>query len=249
LAKPKGEELIAWAAKWDAATHEEKLKLAAEYGVTYETMRHWRSDSGIPVQKQEPVMRMSIEELLGCRPAVNLDFVFFDIETSNLTADFSILMTAAIKPYGLPPIVFRADDYPTWDGNRKNDYQITKDVADELRRHAVVVTHYGQYFDIPYIRAKMQKHGLEPLPPMFGIDTWQIAKKNFKVSTRRLKGLGEFFDIGEKDPVEGNLWMEAAYNGSREAMDRIVAHNIRDVELLERLACISFPYLKSIPRL
>jgi hypothetical protein len=84
---------------------------------------------------------------------------------------------------------------------------------------------------------------------MFGIDTWQIAKKNFKVSTRRLKGLGEFFDIGEKDPVEGNLWMEAAYNGSREAMDRIVAHNIRDVELLERLACISFPYLKSIPRL
>ena len=95
----------------------------------------------------------------------------------------------------------------------------------------------------------MTKHGVEPLPPMFGIDSWRIAKNNFKVSSRRLKNLAEYFDVGTKGGVEGGLWMDAAYNGSREAMDKIVEHNIIDVEVLEKLACISFHYLKSIPKL
>ena len=95
----------------------------------------------------------------------------------------------------------------------------------------------------------MVKHNLEPLPPMFGIDTWRIAKNNFQVSSRRLQNLVRFFDVGAKGQVEGGLWMSAAYDGSREAMDEIVKHNIVDVEVLEKLACISFPYLKSIPKL
>jgi len=180
---------------------------------------------------------------------VNLDFACFDIETSNLQADFSILLTACIKPYGQEPFVFRADNYPEWQTDRANDYQITKAIAEELRKHAIIVTHYGLYFDVPFLRAKMVKHSLEPLPQMFAIDTWSIARKNYKVTSRRLKNLVDFFDIGEKEPVEGELWMKAAYNGSKEAMDRIVQHNIRDVEVLEKLACISFPYLKSIPKL
>lgn len=43
--------------------------------------------------------------------------------------------------------------------------------------------------------------------------------------------------------------MEAAYSGSKEAMDKIVAHNIQDCILLEKLACLTFPFIKSIPRL
>jgi len=194
-------------------------------------------------------MKVTVDELLTLRPAKELDFISFDIETSNLNADFSILMTACIKPYGKDTIVFRADNYPEWEKDRANDYRITVDVSNELKKHAVVITHYGQYFDIPFLRAKMQKHGLDPLPLMYGIDTWRIAKNNFKVSSRRLKNLGTYFDIGDKEGVEGNLWMEAAYNGSKEAMDKIVEHNVIDVEVLEKLACISFQYLKAIPKL
>ena len=220
--------------------------------VTYDTAKHWRSEGEVPTRKhvnEEPRMTVTTPELLAMNPAVNLDFVCFDLETSNLKADFSVLLAACIKPFGQESIVFRADDYPEWEHYRADDSKITRDIAKELRKHAIVIGHYSQKFDLPYLRAKMVKHNLEPLPPMFGIDTWRIAKNNFQVSSRRLQNLVRFFDVGAKGQVEGGLWMSAAYDGSREAMDEIVKHNIVDVEVLEKLACISFPYLKSIPKL
>jgi uncharacterized protein YprB with RNaseH-like and TPR domain len=249
--KPEGEEWTNFVKEWHSRDHPGKVALANEYGVGYETAKHWISAAGEgkPIGAGGPRMSISVPELLAIRPSKELDFVMFDLETSNLQADFSVLLTACIKPYGKDAIVFRADNYPEWKTDRANDYRIVKDIADEIRKHAIVVTHYGMYFDIPFLRAKMVKHGLEPLPQMFALDTWAIAKKNYKVSSRRLKGLADFFDVGEKEPVEGRLWMDAAYNGSKEAMDKIVEHNIRDVEILERLACISFPYIRSLPKL
>ena len=85
---------------------------------------------------------------------------------------------------------------------------------------------------------------------MFGIDTWRIALKNFKVASRRQRSLSVFAQLRpEKEEPEGDRWMRAAFNGEKEAMDAIVKHNIIDVNELEKLACISFPYLKSIPKL
>jgi len=249
--KPEGEVWDSFVNNWYTLDHFGKVHLAGEFGVTYETAKHWISESGSTRKqvKDEPKMTVTIPELLSIRPSVHLDFVCFDIETSNLNADFSILLSACIKPYGQEAIVFRADDYPTWEKDRDNDKLITIAIANELRKHAIVIGHYSQRFDVPFFRAKMVKHGLEPLPPMFGIDTWRIAKNNFKVSSRRLATLTNYFDLGLKHPVEGRLWMKAAYSGSREAMDEIVEHNKLDVSLLEQLSCISFPYLRSIPKL
>ena len=250
--KPEGTELAEWCAQWDKARHAEKIDLAASCGVTYDTAKHWRSECGISIPPRTdalPKMQIPIEELLGMKPAVNLDFVSFDIETSNLRADFSIILSAVIKPFGCAPMVFRADGYPEWKTDRANDSGITKDIAEELAKHAIIITHYGQRFDIPFLRAKMVKHNLPVLPLMFGIDTWRIAKNNFAVSSRRLQTLVSFFDIGEKGGVDGGLWMDAAYNGSKEALDEIVKHNLIDCEVLEKLGCISFPFTKSIPRL
>ncbi len=248
--KPTGQDWEWFVDSWYSSDHNGKVKLAAQFGVSYDTMKHWVSESGSTrKQTKEPTMIITIPELLSMRPSVNLDFVCFDIETSNLQADFSILMTACIKPYGREAIVFRADNYPEWETDRANDYKITRAIAEELRKHAIVVGHFSSGFDIPFLRAKMTKHGLEPLPQMFGIDSWRIAKQNFKVSSRSLKNLANYFAIGEKEPVEGALWLSAAYGGDKDAMNKIVAHNVRDVEVLERLACISFPYLRSIGRL
>ncbi len=249
--KPEGKQWESFVDSWYNLDHDGKLALIIPLGVTYETAKHWISESGSTRKhvKEEPRMTVTVPELLAMRPSVNLDFVCFDIETSNLKADFSIFMVACIKLYEQEAIVFRVDNYPEWTVDRANDSKITRDIAKELRKHAIVIGHYSQRFDLPYFRAKMVKHGLEPLPPMFGIDTWRIAKNNFQVSSRRLQNLVRFFDIGEKGQVDGALWMDAAYNGSKEALDEIVTHCIKDVEVLEKLACISFPYLRSIPKL
>lgn len=247
--KPEGEAWDALVEEYYDADHDGKIAIAERLEVHPDTLKHWISDAGATRKPKEYRMKVPVPELLAAQPSVDLDFVSFDIETSNLNADFSVLLTSAIKPWGKEAIIFRADDYPTWKDDRANDFQITKDTAEELRKHAIVITHYGQYFDIPFLRAKMQKHGLEPLPQKFAIDTWQVARKNFKVSSRRLKNLGDYFELGHKEGVEGPLWMDAAYNGSREAMDKIVEHNRIDVEVLEKLAAISFNFLRSIPKL
>ena len=251
--KPIGEDLKKFCVLWDEGSHEEKIQLAEQYGTSYDVAKHWRSDSAVecPAIKKdtERPLRMTVDDLLAMKPAINLDFVSFDIETSNLKADFSVLLTAVIKPFGCDPIIFRADDYKGWAKDRANDVAITIDIANELRKHAIVITHYGTRFDVPFLRAKMVHHGLEPLPMMFAIDTWKIARDNFQVSSRRLKNLGTYFSLGEKEAVDGGLWMQAAYNGDRASMDAIVAHNVRDCEVLEKLGAVSFPFLRSIPKL
>jgi len=247
--KPSNNQLKDWCERWSKLDHEGKIELCEEYEITYETGRHWFSDSSFDYKPEENKMKYTEDELLDLHMPMKLDFVSFDIETSNLNADFSILLSAVILPFGEAPIVFRADDYPEWKTDRANDRSITKAISDELRQHAIVITHYGLYFDTPFLRAKMLRHRLAPLPQMFAIDSWSIAKKSFKVSSRRLKNLAEYFEVGNKEGVEGALWMEAAYNGSKEALDKIVEHNIIDCRVLEKLAAISFPYLKSIPKL
>lgn len=251
--KPVGKEWEIFATDWADADHATKVRMAEEAGVTYDTAKHWISESlcgtTTPVREKELNMTVGLEELLNSKPATNLDFVCFDIESSNLNADFSVFLTACIKPFGQAPMVFRADDYKEWLTDRANDYRIVVAVAEELRKHAVVVTHYGSRFDIRFLRAKMVKHGLPPLPQMFGVDTWRIAYDNFKISSNRLANLSAFFDLGEKTSVDGDLWMKAAYSGDTKVMDKIVEHNIQDVIILEKLGCLVFPFLKSIRRL
>ena len=251
--KPEGEEWFQFVTTWQAVDHAGKVELCKRYSVSYDTGKHWVSEQDTtPAKTIGAALKetaTAIGEVLMLQPKVELDFVGFDIETTNLTADFSIILSACVKPFGKKTLVFRGDNYPDWVANRANDSVIVNDIAREVSRHAVVVTHYGSRFDIPYLRAKMVKYGIPPLPPMFGVDTYSIAKANFKVSRRRLAALAEYFQLGKKEGVEGNLWVEAAMTGSKEAMDKIVAHNMVDVEILEKLAAISFPYLRSIRRL
>lgn len=182
-------------------------------------------------------------------PVIELDFVCFDLETTNLTADFSIILCACIKPFGKNAIVLRIDDYNSnWSTKRMDDSKLIKAIATELSKHAIVITHYGSKFDLPYLKAKMARYGLSPLNPIFSIDTWRLAKNNFQVSSRRLANMSTYFELGKKSGVEGPLWLKASMNGDKKSLDEIVEHNIQDVILLERLAAISFKYLKAIPK-
>jgi len=257
--KPEGEPLVEWCTRWDELGHDAKIKFCEDvWGISYETGRHWRSDSNIPKKEnlgieefnEDTLTSGMISEVMSWEPHVHLDFVTFDIETTNLTADFSILLTACIKPYGSAPIVFRADDYPKWRKNYlENDSLLASDIITELKKHAIIITHYGSRFDMPYMRAKAMRYKINPMPQMFGIDTWSVARSNFKLASRRLQALSNYFEMGSKSQVEGNLWMKAAYDGDRDSMNSIVAHNIQDCIILEKLAAASFPYMRSVKKI
>ncbi len=512
--KPEGKEWERLVTIYPDYNHEEKLRLARGYGVTLDTLKHWVSEGSTRKQVKEETMKDfsdpnlsgAIREVLAIPTRTKLDFVSFDIETSDLKADFSALLSAVIKPYGQEGIVFRADSYPNWqEGRRAEDLEICRDITNELAQHAIVITHYGcltpehkvltinlqwkpvvtlnvgdkligfeeeplsvghhrrllessvvstgtdvrevweiilsdgtqlkatpdhrwllpivlpnswngyhwkrtdelkigdifnrifpvwqevdwyesgylsgildgegslsqhdcergncidirisqneglvleqtklfltrlnfKYtyadirnktckvltllggrsealrllgsirptrllskldvnklgsikqmqekqpitvvglrklekdivvtlgtstgtyiaegflthntgFDLRYTRAKMMRHGLPALPPMFAVDTYYLAKANMMISRRRLDTICKYLSLGLKSVVEGATWVEAALNGSSEALDEIVAHNIQDCILLEKVATVMFPYMRSIKRL
>jgi hypothetical protein len=513
--KPSGQEWQTFAEAWRAADHDGKIALTQKVGVTYDTAKHWITEGdtslaqGCEGQGFEGVSGETdslVGEILATVSRVHLDFVSFDLETTNLKADFSVVLSAAIKPYGLDTKVYRADNYSAWQqGQRHDDHEIIVDISRELARHAIVVTHYGcltlghriltsdlnwqrvetlavgdkligfeeeapsaghhrqlrestvvstgidgrevweitlsdgtvleatpdhkwllpiffqsgwngygwkrtdelsigdvfsrifpvwniasdfasgylsgiidgegcltqrscergqtidlriaqnegvvlsrvlqildkqevpctlckeekgdcqhvlitggretileligrvrpkrilqkldvnklgsikqmkekeavtvtglrrmgirsvvvlgtstgtyiaegflthnSGFDLPYLRAKMTRYNLPPLPPMFGVDTYRIAKDSFLVSRRRLEALAEYFNLGEKHGIESNIWMRAGMDGDTKALDEVVAHNIVDVIILEKLASVSLPYMRSMRRL
>lgn len=252
--KPQGDDWLRFVQVWDTSDHEDKLALCRACKITYDTGKHWRAEGDTTplepeiIQVAPNINETTFAEEIG-QARIDLDFAMFDIETTGLTADFSVLLCACIKPFGKPIMTLRADDYPSWQSERDDDALIVTDVAKELSKHAIIVTHYGSRYDIPYLRGKMVKHGLSPLPSMYGLDTYSVAKANFKLSRRRLEALAEYFELGKKESVKGSLWMQAAFGNSSEAMNKIVAHCQTDVEILERLAALCFPYLKSIRRL
>ena len=249
--KPMGDKWTDFVLQWQNSDHAGKVKLAESHNVTYDTSKHWVSEGDTTMIAPDDTddVTEAVGQIVRTQARINLDFVTFDIETSNLKADFSIMLCACIKPFGGKPIVFRADSYPEWTRNRADDHRIVEDIVEELSKHAIVITHYGSKFDVPYIRAKAVKYGIPNLPPMFGIDTYRIAKGAFCTGSRRLKALARYFELGSKTEVEGGLWLEAAYTNNKAAMDEIVEHNIVDCDVLEKLACITFPYLRSMPKL
>lgn len=257
--KPIGTEWELFENEWRMGTHADKLRLSKIYGVSYDVAKHWISEGDTSptvneeseAQPDESVTEVSntVGSIRANGSSTQLDFVSFDLETTDLKADFAIILCGCVKPFGKKPIVFRSDDYSSWKDNRSNDKAIVKDISDELRKHAIIMTHYGTGFDIPFLRAKMMHFGMEPLPSMFGIDTYRIAKNNFKVSSRGLKNLVYYAGVGAKGSVERCQWERASLDGARDAMDEIVQYNILDCEVLESLAMVSFPYLKSIRKL
>jgi len=67
--KPKtNEEWQEWCIRWDLSTHEEKLRMAKECGITYDSARHWRSDAPIPTMK--PVKADALSTIAA--PRVNI---------------------------------------------------------------------------------------------------------------------------------------------------------------------------------
>ncbi len=101
--------------------------------------------------------------------------------------------------------------------------------ADEL------VAHFGDRFDLPWVRTRCLIHGLEPLPFFKTIDTKAWASKNFYFNSNRLDYLGKVLGFGGKDKMEFDDWKEIVLNTSKFHMDKMCRYCAKDVIRLEQV--------------
>jgi uncharacterized protein YprB with RNaseH-like and TPR domain len=160
----------------------------------------------------------------------------FDLETTNLSADFGVILCGVVKPANGRPKVFRADRLnPTWSTCRSNDRHVTEALVAELDRFDIWVAHNGAKFDVPFLRTRLLAHALAPLPTKKLIDPVLLARNKLRMSFNSLSQVANHLGCNSKTEVEPKQWLAAALDGSRRAMSYIVKHCVQDVLVLEKV--------------
>jgi ketosteroid isomerase-like protein len=137
-----------------------------------------------------------------------------------------------------------------WEGEREvhslawddgDDSEMVREFADILMRADESVAHYGDRFDIKWLRGKCLRLNV-PLPPdLKTVDTWQIASKRFYLNSSRLDYLGKLLFGRGKIRTDFDWWKRCHKATNPDAEDRVkgvermVKYCKRDVRLLEQV--------------
>lgn len=161
---------------------------------------------------------------------------FFDIEASNLDADYGIMLSWAIKPSDSGEVI---GDVLTPADVKKGyeDKRIVQSCIEALADFDKVVTYYGTGFDIPFLRARALIVGVDF--PTFGSlkhkDLYYTVKSKFKLSSRRLENAcRQLLGSTDKTRIDAKFWRNGV-RGDKESLNYIFEHNCYDVLDLEKL--------------
>ena len=162
----------------------------------------------------------------------------WDIETSNLDADFGIILCSSIKPLGKETTTIRLDEGPTYADAPWDDKWLVKQIRDQLEEYMIVIGWNHVSFDLPFINSRLLKHGLKPIDTstMCMVDMLWASRYRMRIHSNRLDSVIEYLGTTtQKSPLLGDLWCRAMA-GDQSALDKIVEHNVRDVVALEEVS-------------
>ncbi len=112
------------------------------------------------------------------------------------------------------------------------DKQIIETVVPLMNEADEVIAHYGDGFDVPWIRTRALYHGIVT-GVWKTVDTHTWAKKHFNLPTNKLDDIAEYLGLGRKLPTKYDLWRAITFRADKQAQKDMVEYNKHDVELLE----------------
>lgn len=176
--------------------------------------------------------------------------LILDIETTDLEADRGVVLCGCYESSTRPGKVMtlRNDEVnkTAWDaGVRGHDKELVKQLNKLVRDHDVIVAHNGNRFDIPFLRTRALRWGLEPLKEPKMVDPLLIAWRKFKLRSNRLGAISAHLGIEDrKTPLDMAVWMDAILNGTKKSMNLIVEHCVADVKVLSGVLTYVKPFIK-----
>lgn len=175
--------------------------------------------------------------------------VIWDLETTNLNADFGVILAFGYKYLGQKKTnVISVMDFDRFKKDPTDDVPLIKEAAKVLADADVWITHYGTYFDVPMINSRLLSQGEKPLPNVPHIDTWKTSRYKLKIHSNRLASIADFFDLDQKTPIRTKLWRKAMH-GHKGSLKYINAHCRQDVVVLEQVYNKLKPLMTNHPNL
>lgn len=163
-----------------------------------------------------------------------------DIETSNFSASFGVVVTWSIKEDGgeIYDGYLDGEDFNDKDGHY--DKRILQSCVDTMLKFDRLVVYWGKdrRFDIPFLRTRAVSMGIDfPLyQERIVNDLYDIVKNKFKFGRNSLYAACTQLGINSKEtPLSPQTWIDATIGRNKEAMKLILAHNHEDVISTEAL--------------
>jgi uncharacterized protein YprB with RNaseH-like and TPR domain len=179
---------------------------------------------------------------------VGFDTIFWDLETTNLTAIMGRLLACAFADSFGQTKVFRIEDYPG--RSLIDDSRLAAAIRDELEKVDTWVTWNGKLFDVPFLNARLLKAGERPLrSDVKHIDLMYYSRGQFvRIGSSKLENVSKFVNSPHrKTPIDWETWQLAAL-GDRQAMDAIAEHAVADVLVLRDVFAHLRPYIRIVHR-
>jgi uncharacterized protein YprB with RNaseH-like and TPR domain len=175
---------------------------------------------------------------------------FFDLETTNLKANFGRILCASVADMFGNVRTFRIDEEPWKRERRRDDIALAVGLRDYLEQFDVLVGWYSKMFDIPYLNTRLLIGNERPLrSDMMHFDPiWKAKKGSLALHSARLDAVAKTFRLEvQKTGLDPEIWNDAA-DGEKEAMDYVVEHCEKDVLVLRQAFHILKPLAKIIHR-
>jgi len=187
------------------------------------------------------ILFLDIETL----PNITYAFNLYDYKKPSMIIKEKSIISFAYKFNSEATKVVTALDFQGTKKDPYNDKGLTEFINQTIEKADYVVAHYGDKFDMRFIRSRSLINGLLPTPTVATIDTYKLAKKYFHLNANRLDYLGKLFGLGGKSDSGWKLWEKSA-QGDVEAIKKMAAYNKRDVDLLAAVFLKMLPHCPSV---
>lgn len=178
------------------------------------------------------------------------NIVLFDIESTNLKADFGYMLCFGWKNLGDKKTNCVSIDQSTeFHKDPTNDKYVTKIAYDVLSKADMIISWNGIRFDVPFINTRMLVHMPGTyLPSIPHFDGLPISRHYLRLHSNRLASVAMFLGTANKTPLDGPTWTRASA-GHKPSLRYVVEHCRRDVEVLEQVYMRLRPFAQKHPNL
>lgn len=161
---------------------------------------------------------------------------FYDIECSNLKADYGIILTWCIKD-SLSEDVYYDVLTPEDVAKGIEDKRVVQTAINTMMQFDKIVGYYSSKFDIPFTRTRAMINGLK-FPEAGTLkhqDLYYLVKSKFCLSSNRLENAcKQILEHTDKTRIDAKYWRQGLA-GDPKAIEYILDHNTYDVLDLEKL--------------
>jgi len=176
--------------------------------------------------------------------------LLFDIEASNLSANFGFAICVGYKWLGNKKVYCPSvlDFKNSFKKDCTNDKELMLALEPVFDQADGIISWYGSRYDMPFLQTRRLMHDLQPLKIAPHIDAWRIARNHLKFTSNRLETVSRSIPAikDHKTPLNSSSWIKGAA-GHKASIHYIIEHCKKDVLVLEETFLKLKPFATNLP--